>query len=339
MKSFSRPRVVLSWLARASRRNRSSFTSFAGNNLNYTAVVLMFMLDPAAAGVLLVVMGLIVVLPLSSDPLRAIPPVRMNLWPLEASERRLLRVLSPLLSPMTWIVAALALWKRVSTGLAALAAGVVLTGLVLPGAASLKSGSPWRLMPRFPGPLNHLIRKNLREMLSTLDFFCAALISLAALLWRVSGQLPPAALFPLTVVTVLALSTCALSLFGLEGSAGLTRLRLLPLRGWQVLVAKDAAFLLIALVLALPLSIPGAFASALIALAFGHRTSLAAMQPQMRWRFQTGPSLGDALLQILPTVMAGAAVVYSSPLFLIPCLAACVGSVIWYGRQIDRVWR
>lgn len=337
MSGFSRSGSILKWLARAARRSRGSLTSFAGNNLSYTAVALLFLLDPAAAAILLLLMGIVVLLPLSSDPLRAIPRVRMRIWPLEDGERRLLRLVSPWLSPMTWIVLALLLWKRASLGLAALAAGVVVAGFVLPSGAS-PAASPWRWVPRFPRPLNQMIRNNLREMLSTLDFCCGALIAVAALLWRAAGLLPSAAFFPLTVIAMLSVSTCALTLFGLDGQAGMTRYRLLPLRGWQILIAKDAAYLTIALLLALPLSLPGALAAALAGLAAGHRTSLRAPQPQLRWRFQTGPSFSEALAQIVPMVMAGAAVVYATPWALAVCVVAWAVSTWWYGREIDRSW-
>ncbi len=338
MSNLTRPRAILKWLARTAKRKRSSFT-FTGSNLHYTAVAMMFLLDPAAAGILLLIMGVIVLLPLSSDPLRAIPRIRLRIWPLENSERRLLRLISPWLNPMTWIVLALALWKRASWGIVVLAAGIVAAGFLTSARAGRGGTSPWRHLPRFPAPLNQLIRKNLREMLSTLDFCCAALISVAALGWRAAGLLPPAAFFPLTMVAMLALSTCALTLFGLDGSAGLTRYRLMPIHGWQLLVAKDVAYLVIALVVAAPLSIPGAMGAALIALAVGHKTTVRTPRPQLRWRFQTGPSFGDAISQILPMIAGGAAVVYSSPLFLLPCVAAWIGSTWWFGREIDRAWR
>jgi hypothetical protein len=200
------------------------------------------------------------------------------------------------------------------------------------------SGSMWRTMPRFPSPLNQLIRKNLRGMLSTLDFFCGALVALAGLLWRAAGLLPPEAFFPLTMIASLAISTCALTLFGLDGAAGMTRYRLMPAHGWQILLAKDVAYLAMALLLALPLSIPGCLGAAFIALAIGHRTSVRTPRTQTRWRFQSGPSFGDAITQILPMTTAGASVVYKSPWLLLPCIAAWAISTWWFGREIDRTW-
>ncbi len=336
--NLARPRVILKWLARAAERNRHSFR-FSGNNLNYTAVALLFMLDAPAAGVLLLIMGVIVLLPMSSDPLRAIPPVRLRLWPLEDIERRILRIVSPWLNPITWLVVALALWKRASHGLVLLAAGVVATGFLTSGRAARGSGLARLPLPRFPGPLGQLIRKNLREMLASLDFCCGALIALASLGWRLAGLLPPAAFYPLTMVAMLSISTCALTLFGLEGAAGITRYRLMPMAGWKLLLAKDVAYLTMALLVAAPLSLPGAMGAALVALAVGHKTSIHTLRFQNRWRFRAGPSFGDAIAQILPMTMAGAAVVYSSPLVLLLCVAAWAGSVWWFGREIDRTWR
>jgi hypothetical protein len=338
MTSLARPRAILKWLARAASRHRRSFR-FSGNNLNYTAIALAFMLDAPAAGVLLTVMGVVVLLPLSSDPLSAIPRNRMRIWPLEDGERRLLRIVSPWLNPMTWIVVALAMWRRVSLGIVLLATGVLATGFLTSMRVSGGGRSPWRRMPRFPGPLNHLIRNNLREMLSTLDLFCGALIAFAGLIWRAAGLLPSEALFPLTAITMLAISTCALTLFGLDGDAGLVRYRLMPVCGWQVLLAKDAAYLTLALVLALPLSPAGAMGAALIALTIGHRTSVRTPQTQSRWRFQTGPSFGDAIAQIVPMTMAGAAVVYTSRFLLLLCVALWACSTWWFGREIDRTWQ
>jgi hypothetical protein len=339
MNSFARPLTILKWIASAANRNRRSFISLAGNNLTYAAITLAFMLDPVGAEAAFILVGIIVVLPMSSDPLRAIPRVRMLIWPLEARERRLLRLVSPLVNPMTWGVLALALWKRASWGLVALGAGVVTTGFVASARAGNGAKSLWRAVPGYPSSLNHLIRNNLRQLLSTLDFWCGALIAVAALGWRAAGLLPHEAFFPLTAVAMVGISTCALTLFGLDGEAGMTRYRLMPLRGWQILLAKDIAYLTMAIIVALPLSIPAACGAALTALAIGHHASVTSPRPQTRWRFQTGSSLGTALTQMIPMTMAGAAIAYASVLFLPLCIAGWIVSVWWFGREIDRTWR
>ena len=112
----------------------------------------------------------------------------------------------------------------------------------------------WRRVPQFPGPLNQLVRKNMREILATLDFYCALILSLAVLAYRVFGPaLPPEAFMAMTVLVVGAMSSYAQCLFGLDGEGGLSRYRLLPVRGWQLLLAKDVAFLAVVIPLTLPL--------------------------------------------------------------------------------------
>ena len=56
------------------------------------------------------IIGLVLLFPLSTDPLRKIPASRLALWPLERSERWLLRAASPWINPLTWPIAALAIW-------------------------------------------------------------------------------------------------------------------------------------------------------------------------------------------------------------------------------------
>ena len=74
------------------------------------------------------IMGLVVLFPLSTDPLRKIPPSRLALWPLERRERWILRLASPWINPLTWGLAGLAIWgagRAVSVGLWAAIAGTV----------------------------------------------------------------------------------------------------------------------------------------------------------------------------------------------------------------------
>ena len=74
----------------------------------------------------------------------------------------------------------------------------------------------------------------------------------------------------MTVLVVGAMSSYAQCLFGLDGEGGLSRYRLLPVRGWQLLLAKDAAFLAVVVPLTLPLAVLPGIGAALVALAVGH---------------------------------------------------------------------
>lgn len=331
---MARTRAILGALLIVFRRDTKSFGSFATNNFFLMSVLLL-----RQAGVFLyVIVGLVMLFPLSTDPLRKIPPSRLALWPLSTREHWLLRFASPWLNPLTWLLAALAVWAargKVTFGMWSALAAIFVIGFVAPSLLSPRKGV-WRHLPNLPGPLNHLIRKNLRELLSTLDFYCALILSAAVTASRLArANVPPEALLPITVLVILALSSYAQSLFGLDGDQALTRYRLLPLRGWQVLAAKDAAFLLAAFVLSLPLApLPG-MAAALAALAVGHASSVNEPREQMRWRFSSGASFGVSLLQLV--LLAGAAgMVEAHPLVFVPVAAGYLGSAWWYGKTFER---
>jgi hypothetical protein len=105
------------------------------------------------------------------------------------------------------------------------------------------------------------------------------------------------------------------------------------LRGWQILAAKDAAFLLIAVLLSLPMAPLAGIAAALIALALGHSPSVTQPREQIRWRFSTGVNLGFGLLQAAAMAMAASATYYTSPLVALACVPAWAGSLWYYGRE------
>jgi len=293
-----------------------------------------------AGSFLFLIMGLVILFPLSTDPLRKIPSSRLSLWPLEKREYWMLRVLSPWVNPMTWVIAALALWAAhgtVTIGLWAMAAGLFAAGFLI-SELPLPSGSGiWRRMPHFPGPLDQLIRKNLREILSTLDFYCALLLSVSAGIYRVAGlALPAEAFMAMTVLVVVALSSYAQCLFGLDGAGGLTRYRLMPLRGWQILAAKDAAFLLIVAVLVAPLAPLSGIGAALVALAMGRRPAVEDPRPQTRWRFSAGTSPVYGIVEVMVMASAASAIFFTSSLIVVPCVLAWLGSLWWYGRRMEQ---
>ncbi len=275
---------ILGALLTAVRRDLKTVGSFSGNNLFVAGMAFLFLGDPGPFVALGSVIGLVLFIPLSADPLRVLPRDRLDVWPLGTGERRLLRILRPWLNPVTWLIAALAIWKHVSMDLWALAAGMFAVGFVLPSLPVARRGM-WRRMPNFPGPLNHLIRKNLRETLSTLDFWCSVVVSVFALGFRTSGVLPQEALLPMTIGVMLAISTYTQTLFGLDGEGGMTRYRLLPVPGWQILAAKDAPFLLGSVLLTLPLLPAAGLGAAFSALAVGHHVSVIHHSDQVRWRF------------------------------------------------------
>ncbi len=332
--STQRIRAILAALITAVRRDLRSVGSFAGNNLFIVAIAFLFLKDAEMFVAIGAFIGLVLFIPLSADPLRLVPRDRLAGWPLAPGERRLLRIVSPWLNPVTWLVAALAVWKRATMGVFALGAGVFAIGFVLPSLPSARRGV-WRHLPNFPGPLNHLIRKNLRETLSTLDFWCSAVVSVFCLGYRIAGLLPPEALLTMTIAVMLAISTYAQTLFGLDGSGGMTRYRLLPVPGWQILAAKDVPFLLASVILTLPLVPTAGLAAALAALAMGHYPSVTRRSEQMRWRFSSGVSAGASIFQVF-TMSATAAAVGAIPLLLPVCAGAWAWSTWYYGRVLEQ---
>jgi hypothetical protein len=317
------------------RRDAKSLGSFSTNNFFVVGVAALFLGDPGAFVSLNVVMAVVLFFPLSTDPLRKIPVARLALWPLSDRQRQVLRALSPWLNPVTWLLAGLAFWKSIGMSVWALAAGLFLVAFVVPAIPRGQRKALLFGLPNFPGPLNQLFRKNLRETLYTLDFSSARLWCVAAAGLRLFGRLPAAALMPITMIVLLALSTNALSLFGLDGRGGMTRYRLLPLPGWQILAAKDAAFLGIALLLTAPLAPLAGLCGALVALAIGHHDSVNRWHGEVRWRFSTSASMGVSIFQIVMMMMAGAGAVHWSRLIVIPCAAAYGYSTWRFGRQLE----
>lgn len=333
---MARTIAILKALATAYRRDWTAIQSLTGNNFFLLTV---FLLRQAGVFVYLI-MGLVLLFPLSTDPLRKIPPSRLALWPLTRREHWGLRLAGPWINPITWILAAGAVWSAggvVSVGLWGLIAGLFVAAFALSHLPSPGRTPMWRSVPGIPGVLNQLVRKNLREILSTLDYYCAAILSLSVLCWRLFGPaLPPEAFMAMTVLTVGAVSSYAQCLFGLDGEGGLSRYRLLPVRGWQLLLAKDAAFLLALFPLALPLVPLAALGGALVVLAIGHAPSVEHPREQTRWRFTMGGALGNGAVQMIAMAMTVSSVSSVSRWFLAPAAAVWAGSLWWYGRRLER---
>jgi hypothetical protein len=336
---MARIATVIGALWTAIRRDAKSLGSFSSNNFFIVGAAFLFLGDPGAFVSLNAVMAVILFFPLSTDPMRKIPAIRLALWPLTKQERWRLRILSPWLNPITWLLAALAVWKGVTISLWAATAGLFAVAFVMPSLPLGGGNGIWRIMPTFPGPLNQLVRKDLRQILSSLDFYCALSWGAIAAITRATGRLPEDARVPLSLVIVLALSTIALNSFGLDGDAGVSRYRLLPIRGWQILLAKDAAFLLIAALLTVGLSASAGVSAALTALAVGHFDSVTLRHRETRWRFRTSESFGRSIFQVILLIVAGAGAGTgaSVPLFYFSgSIVLYAVSTWWFGRALER---
>jgi hypothetical protein len=309
-------RAILRAIATAYWREQRSLGSFASNNF-FVAIVIFLR---KAGALLLLVMALLMLFPLSADPLRKAPAVRLALWPLSRAQRVLLRFASVWINPMSWLIVAALLWA--SPGMAALVFGLAACGYLV------KSGPAIRV-PAPPGRFGVLAAKDLRQMLTSLDLWCALALSLLVLGFRIAGQAPYEALLPMSVLIVLALSGYAQGLFAFDGPSGLTRYRLLGLRGWQVLALKDASFAAVAALLTLPADPLAGTATALAALAVGHSASVHHLREQPRWRFSPGAGIPNGLLQLALIIAA----VNVGPLAMLP---VCGVSTAWYGRALNQ---
>src|SRR3954470_2626765 len=120
---MARPVAILKALGTAYRRDWTALQSLTGNNF---FLLTLFLLQQAGIFVYLI-MGLVLLFPLSTDPLRKIPPSRLALWPLTRRERWILRLVSPWINPLTWGLAAAGFGgggRTISVGLLAMVAAL-----------------------------------------------------------------------------------------------------------------------------------------------------------------------------------------------------------------------
>jgi hypothetical protein len=291
--------AILRALAASVRRDIGSFGALKTNNFFLFVALLIWGaavsgVEPVSAYPFLLLLGVLLLFPVSSDPLEKIPPSRLTLWPLNTAQRVALRMASLALSPILWLTVLL---LSLRTGVV-VAAIFVAAAIAIHSMAVLARGPAWsaaRFVPYLPGRIGGMVTSNLREMLTLLDPYLALVISVAGTAWRIFGKADAGAPTVLALLVAVAMSTYAQCLFALETGAGMTRYRLMSLRGWQILAAKDAAFLGVLLFLTLPLDAPAGLALSLSALAIGRYPSMKVHLPQRRWRFSSGRVLFGVL--------------------------------------------
>jgi hypothetical protein len=325
------------------RRDLGTFRSIRVNNFSFFIALLLAGemqsgLAPWGAFPFIAIMGLPLLFPFSADPLDKVPAERLALWPLSGPQRLLLRSLSLAMSPIFWIVLVMILKKASATGV------VIFAGLAIGarGIAGLTKRVPHsnvlQWVPLLPGRLGGMVSNNLREMLGMLDTWVAVLLGVVSVAYRFGSRHPdPASLPILGMLIALALSTYAQSLFGLDFDSGLTLYRLLPLRAWEILLAKNLAFLAVLVPLIIALHPLPALTFGLTTLAIGHHSSVRMRLPQRRWRFAGGRLLPVGALQVFASVGLGVAEMRRGPLYL--GLTACgyLLSLWFYGRRLPNV--
>jgi hypothetical protein len=290
--------AILQALRRAIQRELGSFWSIKLNNFFLFVVLIIYGcansgVRPDSAGPFVLLLGFLLLFPLSSDPLAKIPSSRLALWPLNNPQRLGLRLAGTAFSPILWLaLPVMLITARWGAVLLFPVIAVTVQALVLISGGLVRWSPAWNPLPKvppFPGRLGGLIRNNVRQMLSVLDPYVAILLCLGGTAYRLFAAHPGPAAFPiLAIMVVLALSTYAECLFSLDSASGVTRYRLLPLRGWQILLAKDIAYLSVLFVLTAPLDLRAGFTSGFATLAIGHYPSIRSPLAQHRWRFTGG---------------------------------------------------
>ena len=318
-------RALAGALLKSVRRDLAGYGSFKTNNFFLFIVLLIWGalrsgVEPVSSYPFLLILGLLMLFPASGDPLEKIPGPRMGLWPLGRADRMTLRAASVVLSPLFWLAAVVA-WVKAGLWLV-----VALAALAMVRKRVAKAGARRQAMFRAPS----LVAKNIREMFQVLDTYLALGIGVAGGLWRLFGKQADAAAFPiLALLAAMALSTYAQCLFALEGASGATRDRLLPLRGWRIVLAKDAAFCAILLAAVLPLGVVPGLTFGLTSLAVARYPALRLPMPQQRWRFTSGRVFWGVIQSI-----AGAVLGFAGRLEIAVVVYAI--SLWWAGREYDR---
>jgi hypothetical protein len=336
---LARIAAVLRLLLLLTRRGLKSVSSLGLNNPFFCVLFLLQGSTPKTAFWTALPFFIILFVPLlfamAADTLALIPAVRDTLWPLKPTERLAIRIAGLALSPAFWLFGTiLCLWQGIGIALAFIVLAAIIQSAVFLFSRKLHL-HPLRWIPRPPGRPGGLIQIELRHILSTLDVYTALMLSLAGTAYRIFAKSPQPDAFPVIAVLIaIALSTYAQRTFGLDSPGSLARYRLLPLPAWQLLLAKDLAYLAIAGALVLPLSFKAGVTFSLLALAIGRHPSLHRRAPQKPWRFTSGDPRFGALQVILGGV-AGLASVRTSIGFLY--LAIGLYAVSLY--MGDRWWR
>ncbi len=331
---MARLRSLLGTLKTLFFRDWGTLSSFQGNNLFTLGIALLFLGAGSFLFFAMVLMGLVLIFPASASILRKIPEERWSVWPLRKNEKLFLQLAGIAMNPLIWLVILLVLWGKVSWEILLTIAMMPFIGFLLTVSKVSVCFPAWLRLPSFPWRLNQLLRKNLREISSTLDFYCASGFALVSALVRLNGNLPDEALLPLSLLIVLIMSTYAQNLFGLDGAGGMVRYSLLPVQGWMLLVAKDVVVLMVVFLLTLSLNLIAGMCAALMMLAVGHAASVRKPIDQMRWRFQSGGSFASGILQMLLLIFAGFSAGHFGVVFLVPCAILYFLSISYCGKLL-----
>ena len=326
--------VRLLW--RLTKRDLKSLKTIGLNNLFFCMIFLIAGGSAQQGFASTLLLQIVVLLPMlfamGAGALERVPVTREALWPLAGWERLVVRVAAVAMNPAFWLVGGLmGLWGGVAAGIGYVLVALCVQVIVFVG--SFGAGwSPLRWLPVLPGRLGGIATMGLRQMMRTLDFWAAVLLCAGGVGYRWLAKAPEPEAFPiLAMMVAVALSTAAQRMFGLETAGSMARYRLMPLAAWEIVLAKDAAYLAVAAVLVTPLGFGPGITFSLVALAVGRWPSLKEKKRQRAWRFSEG-NLRFGVGQVLAGGLMGLGCARLGGWFLV---AAAVGWMVsvWAGGR------
>lgn len=325
-------------------RSLRKTSSFTGNNLVAFIALLMAAEPrnrPSVTAVFYLIIGMLLILPLSQELTRRIPSIRLRVWPLNSSQKVIIFGINLLSNPLI----AIAILFGLLSGDRQVGLGLLLIGAVAPAAVfagnalaeHLAAWSPFRLITRPPGRLGGLVQSQIRTLLQMLDVYFALMTAIGGVIYtRFAAKPDPAASIVLGCLVVLLMSTSAQGYATFDAQASQTRMRLLPASGVALLLAKDTAWMLLTIPLIIWFRPLTALASALAVLLIGHSTSAKQPIEQRRWSFATGRLVPQGLLQLISLAGAASAVQQWGWLAFAAVAASYGASLWWWGHQWDR---
>lgn len=325
--------LLLGALLREVRRESECFLAFGRNHFGAFTLLLLVVAPPAAAalqGLLLV----LVVPALGRDPLHLLPRDRYRLLPLSRFQRIVFEALARFLNPVVWAMLVLVLLLGWSPAwlVPLLLLPPVIEGWIRRKRRVKRRNS--RLVA--PGRFGPLYLQGLKSDLRSLDPYLGILLSVWALGYRIwgSGSIPGMGM-GVSLLLVLCFGTQAQRLLGAESPGGALRSKLLPLRGWQWFLVRDAAWLTLLLPLVAPHDWRVGLGAAFVALTVGHGASLQSAPPKRSWHFLQGPSHAWAALQTIPMAAAGIAIHHYGLWLFLPIAVLWGVSLVWCGARLD----
>jgi hypothetical protein len=215
---------------------------------------------------------------------------------------------------------------------------------------------------RLPGRLGPLVQKEQRSVRCMLDLWIGLLLVLTAAVLSLSASLS-SAFRPTIFVIVCALNVnVTLNCLGLDRPAGLTRYRILPIRGKDLFLAKNVAVMVVVAVQLMPLLVIGAWQSGfmqlgaeivvaivliVVHLAWGNVVSVFEPRRTAPYRFASAADPLTALVSVLIGSTPGVAVIVllrsdsrvtalAIAAIVLLAMAAYYSSLRYAGRSFER---